>query len=398
MNLQVVIIDEVTMVGSETLLMIHRRLHEIRGNNKPFGGISILAIGDLHQLPPVCQSHVFQSPRTGIDLFCGSLWEEHFKVLMLKEIMWQKDDQNKFAELLSRVREGQQTEEDVTLLQTRVVTPWQNNYPTNVLHVFATKKEVSKHNNSMLNALGNEIKIIPARDVKPDSLHNYTPKDDERYTGGLQTSLSLAIGAHVMLIRNLDVADGLVNGSQGVVVGFDEATGSVTKIFVKFYHELIGQKSRQQMPAEPGEVTIMPFESKFRVSKYGKEEIKRYQFPLQLAWAVMIHQVQGLTTKNTVVSLNKTFQSGQAYVALSCATSLSGLHLLDLEPKKIYHNKKVATEMKRMLPSMSLMAESTETSNQAQTKFALLNVRSLKRHFLDIVNDPALRGADTSFY
>ena len=124
MSLQLLIIDEVSMVGSNMLLEIHKRLQEIKGapSDATFGGISILAVGDLHQLPPVCQPHLFDmvsDPYARLHK-AGSLWRDEFVMVELDEIMRQKDDKT-FAELLCRVRVSDHTESDIALLKSREI-------------------------------------------------------------------------------------------------------------------------------------------------------------------------------------------------------------------------------------------------------------------------------------
>ena len=327
-NLQVLIIDEISMVGSDMLLAIHRRLREIKGLEKAFGGVSIFAIGDLYQLPPVCQPQVFDLPTGAMEMFQGSLWEDHFKVVQLSEIMRQKEDAA-FAQLLSRIRTGDHTSSDVELLSSRVVTPHTENHPQDALHVYATNAQVKEHNEEMLNLLDAEIKEIPSIDVIPAAFGEYKLSDDDRYTGGLAKILRMGTGARVMLIRNVDVGDGLVNGSQGNVVGFEEKNQKVKKIFVKFDSNRCGIAARRKQTCRSDAVEVEQIEVKFTISKKGGEEIKRCQFPLRLAWAVTIHKVQGITTEKIVVSFQNRFHSGQAYVAMSRVTSFHGLHLLN---------------------------------------------------------------------
>ena len=156
MSLQLLIIDEVSMVGSNMLLEIHKRLQEIKGASadETFGGVSVLAVGDLYQLPPVCQPHLFDlvsDPYVKLHK-TGSLWKDEFVLFELDQIMRQKDDTT-FAELLCRLRVASCTENDITLLKSRVVHDGDNTYPQNTLHVFKKNNDVLEHNTLMLNKL-----------------------------------------------------------------------------------------------------------------------------------------------------------------------------------------------------------------------------------------------------
>ncbi|CAI9733026.1 Hypothetical predicted protein [Octopus vulgaris] len=113
----------VRFVGADFLNYIHRRLQYICGKSDPdsrFGGVSVMAVGDLYQLQPVGQNHVFGLPRDNYARLHGSLWEENFKLMELTESKRQKDNQ-RFAQLLMRVRTATCTEDDITLFKTRVI-------------------------------------------------------------------------------------------------------------------------------------------------------------------------------------------------------------------------------------------------------------------------------------
>lgn len=105
-NLTLVIIDEVSMIGAQQLYTIHRRLMEIKGvtsSSTYFGGVSIFAVGDLYQLPPVCEKPVFALPKSPLARLAGSIWMQLFKLYHLEQIMRQKDDLD-FALALNRIR------------------------------------------------------------------------------------------------------------------------------------------------------------------------------------------------------------------------------------------------------------------------------------------------------
>ena len=132
-KLTLVIIDEVSMVGSNMLLEIHNRLQQIKGvsDNVTFGDVSILAVGDLYQLPPVAQAPLFSIVS---DCYAqlyrsGSLWIDEFQLIELDQIMRQRGD-GTFAELLRRVRTNDCTPEDIDMLKSRVIAGDNTNYPT----------------------------------------------------------------------------------------------------------------------------------------------------------------------------------------------------------------------------------------------------------------------------
>ena len=144
------------MVGSNMLLEIHKRLQEIKGASadQMFGGVSKLAVGDLYQLPPVCQPHLLDLVTDGyIRLHKSeSLRKDEFTLCELTKIMRQKDNAT-FAELLCRVREAKCTKADIALLQTCVVSEKDDNYPEDVLHVYKKNVDVALYNTKMLHKL-----------------------------------------------------------------------------------------------------------------------------------------------------------------------------------------------------------------------------------------------------
>jgi ATP-dependent DNA helicase PIF1 len=137
-------------------LDIHRRLQQIKGvpADVPFGGVSILAVGDLYQLPPVLQPALFSivSDSYAALYRSGSLWKDDFELFELDEIMRQRGD-DQFTQLLCRVRVNACTEDDIDLLQSRVVKQDDPSYPVHALHVYRTNKDVDARNHQMLNSI-----------------------------------------------------------------------------------------------------------------------------------------------------------------------------------------------------------------------------------------------------
>ena len=155
-NLQLLIIDEVSMVGSNMLLLIHRRLQQLKGSpdSTTFGNISVLAVGDLYQLQPVAQPYVFDLVSDAYARLhgSGSLWVDEFSIVELDQIMRQRDDQ-KFAELLCRVRKAECTDDDIEVLRSRSIEDSSADYPHDALHVYRLNKDVDQDNMAKLHRL-----------------------------------------------------------------------------------------------------------------------------------------------------------------------------------------------------------------------------------------------------
>jgi len=363
--LSLVIIDEVSMVGSDTLFDIHRRLKEIMGRSEfdesIFGNVSILAVGDLYQLQPVKQRYIFEPPSNINAQLCGSLWE-NFKLHELTTIMRQKEDLT-FAQLLNRIRTGSQKSSDMELLQTRITKKTEITYPLYALHVFSTNKLTDEHNDVMMKTLPDSHYKITAIDSKKDintgQVHISMPQKSSE-TGGLHEILNIAKGCRVMLTANLDVSDRLVNGATGTVEEIEVENDIVQHIMVHFDRKDVGQKASWRTP---GLVQKRRHEVKFLVGRHYKAEVTRKQFPLVPAWGCTIHNVQGISVDQIVVNLSGRFNPGQAYVALSRVRTFSGLHLLEFSASKFTCSSKVTREMEALHKKSVSSVTETECNN-----------------------------------
>ena len=409
-ELKLIIIDEISMVANTTLLHIHQRLKEIFGtsNAQLFAGISIIAVGDMYQLPPIRRKPVFASYKNEtFNLYHP--WHQ-FKMIELIEIMRQKDDQP-FAELLNRFRTSTQSEEDIKCIQSRSIDPSDDNYPTDALHIWAENQPVNQYNEQKLQQINSTLFHLKAIDQYPP---NVTKQDIDRVlarprseTGGLDSDIFIKETARIMLTSNINIADRLINGQLGTVVRVEvnQNNQKPTTIFVKFDDDKAGklliEKSSNSFVRENNVIPIEPVlvKIKIRANKPSSPEIQRIQFPLTLAYAVSIHKVQGLSLSNLVVSFEllkqKVFNYGQVYVALSRATSLNGIHILGkIESKHVKADSRVHCEYER-LRSISFPAQSNENIQDKRVlTLCLLNIRSLKKHSIDIKHDSNVFNSD----
>ncbi|KAJ8033573.1 ATP-dependent DNA helicase PIF1 [Holothuria leucospilota] len=391
------------MVDNSMLCYIHCRLQQIKGvHDKPFGNVSVLAVGDFYQLPPVRGKPLFDIDEGELvnlwSLFCK--WE-------LCEVMRQKSDLP-FTHLLNRIRVLGKHETlpstDQALLQSRLVS-FTTKYPNDALHIFSRNVDVDNHNIKMLNSACSNIFTVSAADIQYDEAGNqrkYKHPIQSAQGVSLPSQLTLAVGARVMLTTNLDVQDGLVNGVCGTIseiASFDKTMNLPKAIYITFDSEQVG-KSRYQSQIVPTQINnnaviIKPHTEKFI---FQSKTVTRHQYPLKLAWAVTIDKVQGQTTDTAVISLDNVFQSGMAYVALSRVTKLEGLHLLSCNEKAFYSNSKIAPALQKM-PSIDLsnacpLSECYSNPIQNQITIVHHNIQSMSAHFQDLARDHEFQFAD----
>ena len=410
-ELKLIIIDEISMVSNTTLLHIHQRLKDIFAtpNDQLYAGLSIIVVGDLYQLPPIRRKPVFDEYKNNIFNLCHP-WSV-FEMVELTEIMRQKDDQP-FIELLNRLRTASQTDDDLQVIQSRVLTSNQTDYPTQALHIFAENAPVDQHNKMHLEQLNEPLYRLIAIDQYPQHV---SKQDIDRVlargrseTGGLDSEILIKVNSRVMLTTNIDISDRLINGQMGTVtkVAINRNTNKPSVIYIKFDDSQAGinaiQKHPDQYARETSSVPLVPVLARIKVrpGKPSSPELQRLQFPLTLAWACTVHKVQGLTLDEIVVSfdLNRQtyFNYGQIYVALSRARSLQGLHVIgQIENKHVRANPKVNTEYERMRQMHNTDMDWTASkADNNHVTISLLNIRSLRKHSIDIKHDVRITMSD----
>ena len=406
-ELMVVIIDEISMVGAETLYKIHMRLQEIKRlqyTNSRFGNVTIIAVGDLYQHPPFKDKKIYDIPGgkhdpTPISLH-GSLWKENFYFHELTQVVRQRDKQ--FADLLNHVRLANISEADEIILKMRTTTLDDPNHYIDALHVYGTNEQADQYNSSMLDKLHTNKYSIKSSDITKDSHTRQLTINLEgkkrRDTGGLESNLVIAEKAIVRLTCNIDVADGLVNGVRGIILKIiTTQNGIVELICVKFEDESIGSRAKSSNHYQNQYPTTVPIHRFGVTFQYNnKVTIFRSQFPLVLAWASTIHSVQGLTVDKIVVDLSRIFAAGQAYVALSRVRTLEGLQILNFKKTAIRKDKNVEKEMTR-LQSRAIKFHWPLITNlcpEEWFKICHLNVRGYLDHLSDIKKDTIICSSD----
>ncbi|KAL1268866.1 hypothetical protein QQF64_034229 [Cirrhinus molitorella] len=179
-DVEILIIDEVSMISKDLFAYVNWRFQQIKGSKKPFRGISCLAIGDYYQLPPLGKA----KPLCVFEEDVLDFWKDNFQIVTLTEIMRQKEDRA-FAQLLNRLRVKQKTEalrDDDGALLLQAVKKLED-CPRDALHIFATNKEVKKYNTETVQALFDDIIRIDAEDYRKDPKTGGTKRVNKPVTG-----------------------------------------------------------------------------------------------------------------------------------------------------------------------------------------------------------------------
>ena len=203
------------------LNIINIALQLVEENLLPFGGVSVMAIGDLLQLPPVKQLGVFMNAMKGTyKALCGSLWQDMFKLHELVEIVRQSSDPE-FAQMLNRICEGKQTDGDVVQIKALADTDT-SDWPNEFVKLYLTNHLAGRENEESIAKLTSEIFVIKAEDSGKDletGTYSISIPDiaSLNQTANLPAKLKVCIGARLILTDNISVSDKLINGSIGTV-------------------------------------------------------------------------------------------------------------------------------------------------------------------------------------
>lgn len=345
-HLKCLIIDEISMVGSTLLSRVDTRLRQITGRNEMFGGISVIVVGDLNQLPPVMDSLVFLPPKNNdLNLLCGinPIWEV-FKFYELTEIMRQKNEKA-FIIALNNLVLGKMTNDDLNLFKSREVK--EIDVPKDVIRLYYENSSVEEYNNlKITTSVGKELKseatdmvIGKVSDKIKAKALDCIKKKKITETGGLPTSLRLKTGIKYMITTNIDVEDGLVNGTCGILKKITFTNKShVDKLWFSFMPDTtVGCNTRtpflNYMATEDIDPSLVPISKRtftLNIATQNHYQIIRQQFPLTPAEALTIHKSQGQTFDSVCIDFNKKNRLNRhlLYVALSRVTKISGLYIL----------------------------------------------------------------------
>lgn len=416
-KLKILFIDEISMVGTGMFNFLNLRLQQIMGTKEPFGGITVITVGDLFQLKPVFDRWIFENAKTCYGVLASNLWTDFFTLFELTDIMRQKDDRQ-FAELLNRLREGKHTELDIDCLKERLLhtARGDENYPMETTHLFTTNASVNAHNNSMYTKSQNDKCQIEAIDIVVGDISDDLKKqikdkipNDPTKTMGLYSLASIATNAKYDLTTNVDVTDGLTNGAECVIKNIDyrvENSSRPSIIWVLFQDAAIGKKQRKENAhlyktkgiIDRAWTPILEVTRQFRINRKSQVQILRRQFPLRPASAKTIHRCQGDTLSAAVVDFPSSTQEHVHYVGLSRVRNSSTLHIINLNEHKIRVSEKVVNEMNRLRTEAYLVPLVTLKTVDDSFTIVFHNVRSLHLHMDDVRSDYNIQKADVNIF
>lgn len=361
-NIEVILIDEISMVRADLLDCIDVFLKTLLNSESPFGGIQMIFIGDLYQLPPVVTSsekELFESLyETPYFFSANAVSKSDFKYqfIELDRIFRQKDD--RFVDFLNAVRNNSPTRRHFAYINESLID---EGFEDDTGYVFLTtlNRSADEINAYKLSALNTKLFVS---DAEIDGTFD---------TGSAPTAvrLSLKPGAQVMFLNNHP--DGLwVNGTVGQIEEIDRG-----EVFVRTDNDRIVPVTRHKWTLY--KYTYDPENKVLSQEKTGDF----FQYPLKLAWAITIHKSQGKTFKKVIIDFqNGTFAHGQAYVALSRCVSRSGIGLVrPLTPKHIRTDYRII----RYLTNLQYAA--AEQQLPTDQKKAILDQAIREKKLIDIV-------------
>lgn len=307
-HLQLLIIDEVSMVRADLMDHIDVELRRIRRNSKPFGGVQLLMIGDLQQLPPIAHGGedelLRQYYKTLYFFSSAALKSMKYSCIELKNVYRQTD--RHFIDILNHARDCTLTSQDISDLNARYIPGFSPKPEDGYIRLMTHNRQVDYVNETEMEKLDSKPYTFVAAVTGTFPEESYPTAD----------SLTLKKGAQVMFIKN-DSERRFINGTLGEVKSIDKNSIAVRLA-----------ESGTVIDVEPMEWQNIRYQFDEESKEISSKQIGRFkQYPLKAAWAITVHKSQGLTFDKAIIDVHAAFSPGQAYVALSRCRTLDGLVL-----------------------------------------------------------------------
>ena len=347
-KLHAIVIDEISMVRADLLdcVDVFLRLHG-RGKSMPFGGIQMIFIGDLYQLPPVVTSRekalfmdYYKSPYFFDAMVFGGNKTFNMEFIELEKVYRQKDAS--FLKLLNAIRNNTATDDDMNEINRRYIPDFRDlSASAQVGKGGSPIKDFEDKDFSIYltttNNLADSINIKKLAEIKGKEYRYAGALEGDFSAKDLPTGMEIVLktGAQVMLLNN-DSAGRWINGSIGRVVGIEKEDGRDAI--------LVELSDGETVDVTPYKWEMYKFSYDKNRNMVTSEAVGSFtQYPLKLAWAVTIHKSQGMTFDNVIIDIGRgTFCHGQLYVALSRCTTLEGIVLkIPVSKKNILMDRRV---------------------------------------------------------
>ncbi len=347
-EMELLIVDEISMVRADILDAIDFVMRKVRRREKPFGGVQVMLIGDMHQLPPVVKEpewQILKNYYASPYFFDSLVWKQlDAAEIELKKIYRQSDA--RFLRLLNNIRHQELDEDDYEELKKRYNPGFR---PTEEGYIL-----LATHNNKVNAVNEGELKKLEGR---PYAFEAETSGDFPEHLYPCEKYLQLREGAQVMFTRN-DAVDGkYFNGKLAVVTKIDSE--NITVAFQNNKEEYLVKKEIWE------NISYTVDEAKDKIDKNIVGTFTQY--PLRLAWAITIHKSQGLTFDKVIIDAGSSFAAGQVYVALSRCRTLGGIVLHSLITQNSLHGDEKITNFSEAHHGER---ELEEQLNQAKHEYA----------------------------
>ena len=329
-SVEILVIDELSMLHGSRLDMVNEACKLLRDNSAPFGGLQVILVGDLFQLPPVNRaSELVDFAHT------SAAWQElDPRICYITEQHRQEKDA--LLDLLEAMRSGELGDMHIEALQSR-----QGQKPadaTPVTRLYTHNIDVESINQRHLHALPSDSRRFTMQ------TKGSAAKVEQLVKSVLApVELDLKVGAEVMFVAN-DFAAGFVNGSRGQILRFDNGVPIV---------KLTGGKTIKVEPHA------------WSLTEDGKKRAEVTQLPLRLAWAITIHKSQGMSLDAAEIDLSKSFTPGMGYVALSRVRSLDGIYLSGINNMALQLHPEIFEFDRHLHRASELLAKQTADAPEA---------------------------------
>ncbi len=321
-EIEIIIIDEVSMLRADVLDMMDFSLRFVRRNVQKFGGVQMLFIGDLYQLPPVVRDEHFLGQYYRSPFFFESYALKELPLITIELTTVYRQTDEKFLDILNDIRDGEVSDIDFETLNERYIPDFE---PTDEPYVYLTShnRMADETNQKKLAELKGKPYFYSA-DIIGNFNENQYPNEEE---------LQLKVGAQIMFIRNDASGDKrYFNGKLAEVMSLDEKEVTVL---------IDGDEDVFTLKKETWEQKRYGLDAEKKITEDVLGSFQ--QFPVRLAWAVTIHKSQGLTFDRLIIDAGKSFASGQVYVALSRCRTLEGIVLKSkITPSVIFTDRRVS--------------------------------------------------------